>query len=162
MKIAPLLLASAVLAFATTAGSPEASAGGGAPVPGAPGELAPDGLPVVIPAPGSPPPTVGEWDAEPKEVTVKGSSANNCETKMVREWLRVSCRKGAKTPKSVATTQTHGYQAYVGMFGDKASVVVQVVKGKMYVARYTWTDNSFKDLTVNWPADKPRPVFYFN
>src|SRR5687768_13823004 len=37
-------------------------------------------------------PTLDEWNAQTKEVTVRGSSKLNCETKMVREWLRVSCR----------------------------------------------------------------------
>jgi hypothetical protein len=37
-------------------------------------------------------PTMGEWKAQTREVTVTGSSKLNCETKMVREWLRVSCR----------------------------------------------------------------------
>ena len=37
-------------------------------------------------------PSTAEWDAQTKEVTVHGSSARMCETKMVREWLRISCR----------------------------------------------------------------------
>jgi hypothetical protein len=128
------------------------------------GQRAPDGLPMTIPPPGSPAPTAAEWDAVNWEVTVKKSSSYHCESKMVREWLRVSCVPYSRwTPKSVTTVQSHGYQAYTGMFGTKASLVVQVVKGKMYVARYTWApDNSARDLTVNWPADAARPQFYFN
>src|SRR5438094_905269 len=69
-----------------------------------PGAMGPDGLPAVIPPPGSTPPTVAEWNAVTKEVTIKGSSALGCETKMLREWLRVSChQKGSLTPTNVKT-----------------------------------------------------------
>jgi hypothetical protein len=58
--------------------------------------------------------------------------------------------------------QSHGYQAYTGMFGPDASVVVQVVRGKLYVARYTWDpDNSTHDLTVSW-VKGDRPTFDFD
>lgn len=127
------------------------------------GAMGPDGLPVEIPAPGSTPPTVAEWNAVTKEVTVKGSSALGCETKMLREWLRVSCnKKGTKTPTGVKTESSGGQQAYVGLFGTTASAVVQVVKGKDYSARYEWDDSggtsSSAKLSVSWPSDQPRPV----
>lgn len=135
----------------------------GTPEPGV-GQRAPDGLPATIPPPGSPPPTVAEWNAVNWEVTVKNSSRYHCESKMVREWLRVSCLPYSKwTLKDVKTLQSHGYKAFTGMFGPKASVVVQVVKGKTYIARFTWgPDNSTRDLTVNWPSNAARPMFYFN
>lgn len=127
-----------------------------------PGEMGPDGLPVNIPAPGSAAPSVAEWNAVTKEVTVKGSSALGCETKMLREWLRISCRqKGSLTPTDVKTENSGGQQAFVGMFGKTASVVVQVVKGREYSAKYTWDDKgqaSSAKLLVDWPSDHPRPA----
>lgn len=51
-----------------------------------------DGLPAIIPPPNSTVPTIAEWDAAPWEITVSRSTPLGCETKMVREWLRVSCR----------------------------------------------------------------------
>ena len=127
-----------------------------------PNAMGPDGLPAVIPPPGSTPPTVAEWNAVTKEVTVKGSSALGCETKMLREWLRVSCNpKGSLTPTGVKTEHSGGQQAFVGMFGTKSSVVVQVVKGREYSAEYAWTDkgtSSKATLLVDWPSDHPRPA----
>ena len=124
--------------------------------------MGPDGLPAVIPAPGSAAPSVDEWKAVPKEITVKGSSARGCETKMLREWLRVSCnKKGSSTPTSVKTESSGGQQAYVGMFGTTASAVVQVVKGKEYRATYEWDDGGTKSsatLLVAWPSDQARPA----
>jgi len=163
MKIARLALAAAVVTLGTSAALSSAHATGSDQTRQGVGQRAPDGLPAYIPPPSSPPPTTAEWDAMTWEVTVAKSSAYHCETKMVREWLRVSCSPYSRWKlKGVRTLQTHGYQAYAGMYGVKASLVVQVVKGKMYVARYTWSDNSFRDLTVNWPSNNARPVFYFN
>jgi hypothetical protein len=134
------------------------------PAPAAvdPNAMGPDGFPAVIPAPGSTPPTVAEWDAVTKEVRVSGSSALGCETKMLREWLRVSCnQKGALTPTKVKTEHSGGQQAFVGMFGKKSSVVVQVVKGREYSAKYGWQNAgaaSEATLLIEWPSDHERPV----
>lgn len=66
------------------------------------------------------------------------------------------------TSADTLTLQPHDHQAYTGMFGDKASVVVQVVKGKLYVARFTWgPDDTTRDLSVNW-AKGDRPLLGFN
>ncbi len=126
-------------------------------------EYAPDGLPHFIPAPGSRPPTVDEWNAVRREVTVKKSSKYHCETKMLREWLRVTCYPyDGWTLRGVETTRQQGQRAYTGVFGPKATVVVQVIEGKSYAARFTWgPDNSARDLNVSWPRGA-RPVLAFD
>ncbi len=128
--------------------------------------LAADGLPSVIPPPGSAPPSVAEWNAVPKEIDVKGSTAHNCETKMLREWLRVSCHpKAPFTPSGVSTKQSAGQQVFAGKFGDITSVVVQVVHGKDYSAEYAWSEagrSSSANLFVHWPSNQPRPSIYFD
>jgi hypothetical protein len=162
MTIARLALAAAFVTLATAAVSVPASATTGEDHH-ASLQMGPDGLPEVIPGPGSSPPTVAEWNAVTKEVTVKNSSRYHCETKMVREWLRVSCMPyDGWTLKNVFTHVSHGYQAFTGMFGPKASLVVQVVAGKTYVGRFVWNDDSYRDLTVSWPAGQARPVIWFN
>jgi hypothetical protein len=124
--------------------------------------MGPDGFPAVIPPPGSTPPTVAEWNAVTKEVTIKGSSALGCETKMLREWLRVSChQKGTLKPTGVKTENSGGQQAFVGLFGTTSSAVVQVIKGREYSAIYTWDDKgsaSTAKLLIDWPSDHDRPV----
>jgi hypothetical protein len=126
-----------------------------------PATMGPDGLPAVIPSPGSAPPTVAEWNAVPREITVRGSSALGCETKMLREWLRVSChKKGSLTPTDIKTENSGGQQAYVGMFGTTSSVVVQVIRGRQYSANFSWDDKGLKSgarLLVDWPSDLARP-----
>lgn len=148
----------------------ETPKGGGAGATGpktapADGALGADGLPVTIPAPGSTPPTTEEWNAVTREVTVRGSSARNCETKMLREWLRVTCRKkGGDVPTGVVTKQSAGQQAYVFNADGLASVVVQVVPAKEYKGTFSWTSNGSAksaDLVVSWPGGAPRPSLYF-
>ncbi len=128
------------------------------------GQAAPDGLPVSIPPPASPPPIVTEWNAVNWQVAVKNASTYHCETKMVREWLRAVCSPyDGWTLKDVKTIQSGGVQALVGVFGFRAQVVVRVVRGKTYVARFIWgPDNSTRDLTVNWQSNGLLPSIYFN
>lgn len=126
-----------------------------------------DGLPTDIPATGSKPPSVAEWGSVTREVTVWGSSALGCETKMLREWLRVSCRAtGASTPVDVQTSVAGGQQAYMGMFGTTASLVVQVVRNRHHEAAFAWQDNGTADfygatLVVDWTGGAPRPTLKF-
>jgi hypothetical protein len=156
-------------------------AGGGAAAPAAPPRpaapeapeavddfgRAEDGLPAVIPPPGSSPPSVAEWNAVPKEITVRGSSAHGCETKMLREWLRVSCHQHSAgvLPSEVRTVRSGGQQAFVGKFGDATSAVIQVVHGREYEAEFEWQEAGetiSANLFVHWPSDQPRPSLYFD
>jgi hypothetical protein len=119
---------------------------------------APDGLPAVIPSTFSKPPTVAEWEGLKRDARVLGAPALGCQTRMLREWLRVSCRpKGSRVATSVESRKQSGQHAYAGMFGDRASVVVQVLKGKSYSAFFTWNDGTSATLQVDWPAGSPRP-----
>ncbi len=99
----------------------------------------------------------------PREVNVKKSSAYHCETKMLREWFRATCFPYDRwTLKDVKTLRQEGQQAFPGVFGTKASVVVQVIEGKSYAARFHWApDNSTRDLEVTWPRGG-RPSIGFN
>jgi hypothetical protein len=122
-----------------------------------------DGLPAVIPAPSSPPPTIAEWDGAPWEITVSRSTPLGCETKMVREWLRVSCRDENKDGGKIlglSIVQKGGVQAYVYERKGVASLVVQVVKGKKHVTQFRWTDRTQK-LVVDWTHLGTRPKIDF-
>jgi hypothetical protein len=135
------------------------------PVPVDPFAMASDGLPAVIPPPGSRVPKLNEWNAVPREITVRHSTPLGCETKMVREWLRVSCRtKDGRDPFEMAHSHQEGQQAYLFNNDAVASVVVQVVPGKEYQAEYTYqigAKHGSSTLVVKWPAGAPRPSIYF-
>lgn len=116
--------------------------------------------PVKMPlSPGrTPPPSLEEWNSMRKEVTVKGSSALNCETKIVREYLRVSCRgknDTGGTPTTVGVTRG-GREAYTFAAGGVTSLVVPFVSGVHLEAMFSWTDKAHK-LVVKWPNGAPQP-----
>jgi hypothetical protein len=118
--------------------------------------------PTVQPAVGgrSSVPTIDEWNAVTKEVAVRGSSALNCETKMVREWLRVSCRgknDSGGEPTGV-TLQSGGGRGddFVFTGNGVASLVVRFVEGVDLKANFTWTDKRHT-LHVFWPRGAPEP-----
>ena len=131
-----------------------------------PQALASDGLPVVIPAPSSPPPTLEEWNALTQQVTVKDSSALKCESYMLREWLRVSCYENAfGAPTSLSFDPAPRVQAYKKVVvGRRTSLVVQVVRGRPFRAQFGWSDPAhpvLRTLVVDWPSNADRPRLRF-
>ncbi len=107
-------------------------------------------------------PVGDEWD-NVGEVTVKGSSALHCETKMLREWLRVSCRGkndtgGTPTWVEVVRGNRPG-NVYTFASGDVTSLVVAFVEGVRVEALFSWSDKSHK-LVVRWDKGAPKPTAF--
>jgi hypothetical protein len=105
-------------------------------------------------------PGVAEW-ASAKEITVKGSSALGCETKIIREWFRVSCR-GANdtggTPTGVVVKRGGNKgETFAFASGDVASLVFPWTEGTEIEAVFSWTDKSHK-LVATWPKGSPEPA----
>ena len=119
---------------------------------------------MTIPEPGSKVPTLDEWNAVTREITVRGSGALNCETKMLREWLRVSCRKNAEhgEPSGVEAfgsgQQNFQFPAAGVPASGVTSVVVQVVRRKNFTAKFGWADGHLATLGVSWPHGAPDPT----
>jgi hypothetical protein len=135
----------------------------------APADSAPErqqtttGLPV--PTEGtSKPPTVAEWGAV-GEITVRHSTPLNCETKLVREWLRVSCRSSEKGPYLIEGVKLTSGKDHGGIppFVKKgvASIVTQVKKGMSAEYTFDW-GNFTRKLTVSWPNGAPNPTIEFD
>lgn len=147
--------------------SPKLTATGAAP-PTQPANADPyamgnDGLPATIPLPGSQVPTLAEWNAVPREITLKGSGTLGCETKMLREWLRVSCRlHGDDHPIDVKkASASSDVQVFVFQGKDVSSLVTQVVKGREVHANFAWDTKGNHwgaTLDVTWPSGNPRPT----
>lgn len=107
----------------------------------------------------SPVPQLNEWAAV-KEVTVKGSSSLGCETKMVREWLRVSCRgknSTGGTPTTVVVHKGRRSDTFTYASGGVTSLVVPFEEGADIEATFSWTDVSHK-LVARWPRGSAKPV----
>jgi hypothetical protein len=123
---------------------------------------APAPAPTALPErPGrTPMPTLFEWNGQQKEVTVKGSSALNCETKIVREYLRVSCHgknDTGGTPTSVVIQRGGRGESITYMTPGVTSLVMPFVEGTDFAADFSWTDKSHR-LVVTWPKGNARPV----
>ncbi len=104
-------------------------------------------------------PTLEEWRAV-KEVTVKGSSGLNCETKMVREWFRVLCRGKNDTggkPTALRVMAGGGPGTYHYVSGGVVSLVTPFVEGTQLKAVFSWTDKSH-ELALSWPPGAPMPT----
>jgi hypothetical protein len=112
-----------------------------------------------LPAGRSAAPTLDEWSTMKKEVTVKGSSALKCETKIVREYLRVSCR-GKVDPEGTPTgikILKGGREAMVYAHAGVTSLILPYVEGTDFEAAFSWTQKSHK-LAVKWPKGNKLPV----
>lgn len=108
----------------------------------------------------SPAPTLDEWNAQQKEVTVKGSSALKCETKIVREYLRITCRgknDTGGTPTGVVIRKGGHGEAFAFVGAGVTSLVVPFAEGTDFAADFSWTDKSHT-LTVAWPRGSAKPV----
>lgn len=119
----------------------------------------------VIPTEGnSKPPSVAEWNAV-GEITVRHSTPLQCETKLVREWLRVSCRSNEKSKYLIYGVKLTDGKDSGGIppFVKKgvASIVTRVKQGMS--AEYTFDWGSFtRKLTVAWPNGAPAPTIEFD
>ena len=150
--------ASAAATSAATAAPPDGppSATGAAPPPET---AAPPPTPPPLAAGRSAVPTLEEWGSQLKEVNVKGSSALRCETKMIREYLRVSCKDkndSGGTPTSVAVVRG-GRDAWTFASGGVASLVIPYLEGIDAEVRFSWTDKSHV-LKLHWPKGTPKPA----
>jgi hypothetical protein len=103
-------------------------------------------------------PTLAEWSSEPREVTVKGSSALGCETKQVREYLRVICRGRNDTRGTPTAIEVRrgGRDAVAFVVDGVTSLVLPVVEGTDFAAGFSWSDKSH-ELVVRWPRGAPKP-----
>ncbi|MFO0593452.1 MAG: hypothetical protein U0441_38275 [Polyangiaceae bacterium] len=147
----------ATSAGAQTASSGASSASAAAPKPGS--------------VPSTPEPDLKEWGAA-SEITAPGSGALRCETKMVREWLRVMCVPRMEEVGEGATRKTVEKKPLKidvkkGRSGPKpqgenltgtsgiVTLITQVLPGADIEAEFQWAEENHT-LTVLWPADKPQ------
>jgi hypothetical protein len=92
------------------------------------------------------------------EVKVIGSSAANCETKQIREWLRVQCTPTeAAWPIDVEVMRDDGHEAMVLAMPNEISLLVPVVEGRELTAKLVWSDAT-RVLHAGWPAGAARPT----
>jgi lysophospholipase L1-like esterase len=113
------------------------------------------------------PPTEDEFRRS-AECTVKGSTAAGCETKLVREWLRVVCReRDEEAPDGYERLE--GVELISGGHGDArifrvetgVSLLLPLVKGDDVKARFMWQRN-LQQLNVKYADDASAPTMWFD
>jgi hypothetical protein len=98
-----------------------------------------------------------------REVTVRGSTAAKCETHMVREWLRVVCRKKAATdPKPLGIKLVEGGhgEAFATAGDEVTALLVPLLEGDRFAADFTWSDRTQR-LAIQWKKGAQFPEMIF-
>jgi hypothetical protein len=112
-------------------------------------------------------PTVAEWN-EMGECTVAHSTPLGCETKMVREWLRVSCRTTNQTPhqiqgvKLVKDIGLAKYEVFTYTHPGVASIVMPIRPGLDARVEFTWSDWGTRTLIAEMPHGAKLPTINFD
>ncbi|HWO25729.1 MAG TPA: hypothetical protein VNO30_43620 [Kofleriaceae bacterium] len=101
------------------------------------------------------------WPEVP-EVIVTGSTAAGCETKMVREWLRVMCGRTQTglTPTRVTVAVDATGESQVLATPKQTSLVTPLEPGRHVEIEFAWTDHT-RLLTIDWPLEAKTPVMKF-
>jgi hypothetical protein len=95
-----------------------------------------------------------------KEMAVSGSTAAGCETKKVREWLRLRCRQngviGPKPKGARILKGGHGDEV-ISLYSDVLTVIVPIVPGDTLEAELVW-EGETRALRIEWP-EKDMPIW---
>jgi hypothetical protein len=142
----------------TTASPASATAGPARPAP-------PSSRTTSPPAPRSAVPAAHEFDAQ-REVTVRHSSSLRCETKMVREWLRVRCPYTEQTASTGGgdvrvERSTHAAEVRVTHFSRPMEAILPVVPGCSHRLSFGG-DWGWRWLRVDWPSGAGQALMYFD
>lgn len=114
----------------------------------------------------SKPPKPGDWNAAP-DVEVRNAERLGCEVRLVREWIRVSCRTTEDTASQVNALRWLEPSSKPPDFydmvrpGTLASVVFPIRRETEVRIEFVWSDFS-RVLTVVWKPGTPRPAIYFS
>ena len=126
-----------------------------------------------LPAGRSTVPLAAAWKAAP-EVRVTGSTRAGCETKRIREWLRVACRRYEDThtvpagyevsdwlwPLDVTVVRDPRGEAMTLAMPAATTLVAPVLEGDELVVDFGWIKHSQR-LEVRWPKGAAEPTMAF-
>lgn len=112
----------------------------------------------------SPMPVPSQWSAV-GEIVVPGSTAARCETKRLREWLRVLCLPREygevwSAPLEVKVLRDRTRQALSMVMPTSTALTLALAPGDEFEAELTWK-RATRRLTVRWPAEAKAPQAAF-
>ena len=103
-------------------------------------------------------PTEDEWRRE-KECMVKGSTAANCETKLVREWLRVRCLASEEDDVDDLEVLAGGHGDWRAWRNDGSVLIIPVVEGDAAKVRVRWGKVD-RELSLDFPKGGARTMAF--
>lgn len=111
-----------------------------------------------IPGTDSPPPTVEEWNNACK-VNTQGPNSHppDCEMKVLREWLRVSCKSSYTGYEKMQFFGAKGSDYFEMTGGGMVSFVMKLRAGRNQQVRMC-KPGGRASLFVSWPSTKPKPL----
>ncbi len=109
----------------------------------------------------SPVPLPPEW-REAKEIIVAGSTSAGCETKRVREWVRILCGRTVKgdDPSRVTVAVDPTRETLALAVPHQTSAVTPVEEGRDVVVDFAWVSHT-RRLNISWPAGAAKPTIAF-
>lgn len=109
----------------------------------------------------SPVPSDQDWHVV-GEVTVTGSSRMNCETKKIREWVRVRCHgknEAGNTPRGVTVLGTTAADAtFPSSSPGNVVLVFPFTEGTEVDAIFRWTSKEHHQFRARWPSGAGEPA----
>ncbi len=109
----------------------------------------------------SPVPLPPEW-REAKEIIVAGSTSAGCETKRVREWVRILCGRTVKgdDPSRVTVAVDPSRETLALTVPHQTSVVTPVEAGRDVIIDFAWVSH-VRRLNISWPVGAAKPTIAF-
>jgi hypothetical protein len=102
-------------------------------------------------------PTGDEWQMAPENY-VRGSTANHCTTREVREWLRVTCTRGNGLEPLGVVVRDAPAEAMAYSQPGLADLAVPLLRDRPILADFAWRDHA-DTLTVTWRDGRPKMGF---
>ncbi len=112
----------------------------------------------------SPLPLPSQWNDSP-EMLVPGSTAATCETKRVREWLRILCipitlGDRDSVPQKIELVDDRARAAMTMLMPESAALTVALREGDALVADFTWK-HVVRRLQIEWKPGEAKPTAAF-
>jgi len=111
-----------------------------------------------IPSDPSKPPTVEEWNnACPVNTQGANTHPDDCEMKVLREWLRVSCKGNYTGYEKMSSFGAVGADYFEMKGNGLVSFVLKLSAGRNQKVRIC-KPGGRASLFVSWPSTKPKPL----
>lgn len=97
-----------------------------------------------------------------REITVTGSSRMNCETKRIREWVRIRCHgknESGSSPRAMTVIRSNAPDhTFTQQSGDQVELLYPFFEGVHLEAVFRWTGGERHHFVSRWSAGSAEPA----